>query len=88
LSTTATAPLTHFSKAIEYTISIDSRHLNSDGLLYPDLNATVHKSENQDKYLRAHVINVQSQLKYLQGALSMQMQCIPDGYTRTRREED
>jgi histone deacetylase HOS2 len=61
---------------------------HGSGLLYPDFNATVHKNENQDDYLRTLVMNVQSQLKYLQGAPSVQMRHIPDDYVRIRREED
>jgi histone deacetylase HOS2 len=59
------------------------------GLLYPEFNpSTVHKNCNEEDYLQALVMNVHSQMRYLQGAPSVQMQYIPNDYIRVRRDED
>jgi histone deacetylase HOS2 len=61
---------------------------HGNGLLYPDFTAQVHKNENADGYLLTLIQNVKQQLRYLQGAPSIQMQYIPNDYVRIRREED
>jgi histone deacetylase HOS2 len=60
---------------------------HGSGLLYPDFTA-VHKNENQDGYLNGIVCNVEQQLRYMQGAPSVEMKYIPVDYIRVRREQD
>jgi histone deacetylase HOS2 len=58
------------------------------GLLYPEFEVAQHKNENLDDNLKTLVFNIKQQLRYLQGAPSVQMTYIPDDYMRIRREED
>ena len=66
---------------------------NGNGELYPEFdNASYtqkfHENLNTDEYLQSLVANIHEQLRYIQGAPSVQMQHIPNDYLKVREEED
>ncbi|KAF2669255.1 putative histone deacetylase [Microthyrium microscopicum] len=64
---------------------------HGDGRLYPDfdqLQRVIHENENTEEYLQSLVENIYEQLRYIQGAPSVQMQYIPNDYLKIREEED
>jgi histone deacetylase HOS2 len=64
---------------------------HGDGELYPnfdDVQKTFHPNHNKDSELDRLIENVHTQLRYIQGAPSVQMQYIPNDYIRLREEED
>jgi len=48
----------------------------------------VHENKNSDEYLDTLVESIEEQLRYMQGAPSVQMSYIPNDYVKIREEED
>lgn len=62
-----------------------------DGKLYPRLDnipGKIHPNTHDDAYLQSQVENIREQLRYIQGAPSVQMKRIPNGYLKIREEID
>lgn len=64
---------------------------HGNGVLYPRLDnipGKTHPNHHDDEYLRSLVQNIREQLRYLQGAPSIQMIRLPNEYLKVRDEED
>lgn len=64
---------------------------HGNGVLYPRLDnipGKTHPNHHDDEYLRSLVQNIREQLRYLQGAPSIQMCRLPNEYLKVREEVD
>jgi histone deacetylase HOS2 len=66
---------------------------NGNAELYPEFDNVnspqkIHENKNSDEYLQSQVENIYEQLRFMQGAPSVEMRYIPDGYLKLRQEED
>jgi histone deacetylase HOS2 len=62
-----------------------------NGLMYPSLDnipGKIHPNTHDDKYLNDLVENIHRELRYMQGAPSVQMARMPNDYLRIREEID